>query len=150
MPITTPSTVDQPADNDNRVRGSRTAARAGWVLTSLVVLLLLIDGITHVLKIQPVLDSFRDLGFPASTAAGIGIIELVCLALHVVPRTSVLGALLLTAYLGGAVAAQVRIEAPLASTTLFPVYTAVLLWTGLCLRDNRARTLLPLRQPEQA
>jgi len=99
MPITTPSTVDQPADNDNRVRGSRTAARAGWVLTSLVVLFLLIDGITHVLKIQPVLDSFRDLGFPASTAAGIGIIELVCLALHVVPRTSVLGALLLTAYL---------------------------------------------------
>jgi len=57
---------------------------------------------------------------------------------------------LAAAALGGAVAAQVRIEAPLASTTLFPVYTAVLLWTGLCLRDNWVRTLLPLRQPEQA
>jgi hypothetical protein len=118
-----------------------------WLLTALVALFLTFDGLTHVLQVPAVRSSFRDLGYPAGSALGIGLLELGCLALYLVPRTAALGALLLTAYLGGAVAAQLRIEAPLLSTTLFPVYTAVLLWAGLALRDHRVRALLPRPHP---
>ena len=75
-----------------------------------------------------------------------GIIELVCIALYVIPRTSVFGAILLTGYLGGAIATQVRVDAPLFSTTLFPIYVALFLWGGLYFRDDRVRSLIPLRR----
>ena len=75
----------------------------------------------------------------------IGALELLCVALYLVPRTAVLGAMLLTAYLGGAVATHTRVASPLLTHTLFPVYVAVLLWTGLVLRESRLRELLPLR-----
>jgi hypothetical protein len=123
--------------------GSPTRTRGSWALTALVALFLAVDGVLHVLQVPAVEQSFRDLGYPAGSALGIGLLELGCLALYLVPRTAALGALLLTAYLGGAVAAQVRIQAPLLSTTLFPVYTAVLLWVALALRDRRVRALLP-------
>lgn len=126
---------------------ANTSARAGQVITALTAAFLLFDGIIHVLKIEPVVDSFRELGFPGDTAVGIGVLELICLALYLVPRTSVLGAILLTGYLGGAVAAQLRIEAPLFSTLLFPVYTGVFLWAGLYLRDAKVRELVPSRSP---
>ncbi|MGI8954304.1 MAG: DoxX family protein, partial [Nocardioidaceae bacterium] len=84
------------------------------------------------------------------SAVWIGVVELVCLALYLIPRTSVLGAILLTGYLGGAVAAQVRIEAPVFSTLLFPVYTGVLLWVGLYLRDADLRELVPLRRASRS
>jgi hypothetical protein len=113
-----------------------------WALTALVALFLAFDGVTHVLQVPAVQDSFRGLGYHVGSALGIGLLELGCLALYLMPRTAALGALLLTAYLGGAVAAQVRIQAPLLSTTLFPVYTAVLLWVALALRDRRVRALL--------
>jgi hypothetical protein len=71
---------------------------------------------------------------------------LLCVILYVIPRTSSLGAILLTGYLGGAVAVQVRIGAPLVSTTLFPIYIALLLWGGLYLRDERVRALIPVRR----
>ncbi len=125
---------------------SRTV-RAGQVLTGLVALFLLFDGVVHLARPPQVVDSFRALGFPVGTAVGIGVGELVALALYLVPRTAVLGAILLTAHLGGAVAAQVRVEAPLVSTTLFPVWFAVALWAALWLRDGRIRDLLPLRRP---
>lgn len=119
-----------------------TATRVGWVITGLITLFLFFDGVVHVLNVQQVKDSMADLGFPAGAAVGIGVLELVLLALYVVPRTAPLGAVLLTGYLGGAVAAQVRIEAPLLSTGLFPVYTGILLWLGLYLRDARVRDLV--------
>jgi hypothetical protein len=126
--------------------GSLTRTRVSWALTAFVALFLAFDGVTHVLRVSAVQDSMHDLGYPAGSALGIGLLELGCLALYLMPRTAPLGALLLTAYLGGAVAAQVRIQAPLLSTTLFPVYTAALLWAGLALRDRRVRALLPRPQ----
>ncbi len=129
------------------VSSSTWTLRAGYVISALTALFLLFDGVIHVLAVDPVVDSMRALGFPASAAVGIGVLELLCLTLYVVPRTSVLGAILLTGYLGGAVSAQLRIEAPLFSTLLFPVYTGVLLWLGLYLRDSQLRALVPLRRP---
>ena len=75
----------------------------------------------------------------------IGIIQLVCLVLYLVPRTSVLGAVLMTGYLGGAIATHVRVSSPLLTHTLFPIYVALLLWAGLCLREPRLRALVPFR-----
>ena len=127
--------------------GSRTRARVGLVLTALVVAFLLFDAVIHLLDVTPVKDAMAQLGFRPGAAAVIGLVELACLVLFVVPRTSVLGAILLTGYLGGAVAAQLRIEAPLFSTLLFPVYTGVLMWAGLWLRDADLRAPAPLRMP---
>jgi len=103
------------------------------------------DGTIHVLKIAPVVEAFGKLGYPLGVSAALGIVELICVALYLLPRTSVLGAVLLTGYLGGAIATQVRVGAPLFSTTLFPVYVALLLWGGLYLRDERVSSLIPLR-----
>lgn len=85
------------------------------------------------------------LGFPAGSSVIFGVLEAVCLTLYLYRRTAVLGAVLLTAYLGGALCAQLRIDAPLFSTLLFPVYVAVILWGGLWLRDAQVRALLPVR-----
>jgi hypothetical protein len=116
--------------------------RAGWALSALPVLFLGFDAVIKVLRIQPVVDSFQQLGYPVSLAATIGIIELCCLVLYVVPRTAALGAILLTGYLGGAIATHVRLLNPLFSHTLFPLYVAALVWGGLYLRDARVRALV--------
>src|SRR5581483_3905108 len=115
----------------------------GCILTTLPVLFLLFDGVTHIMQITPVVESFNQLGYPASLALGIGILELVCLVIYVIPSTSIIGAVLLTGYLGGAVASHLRLGDPLFSNVLFPVYIGALLWIGLYLRDNRLRALLP-------
>jgi hypothetical protein len=115
------------------------AVRAGQVISLVVTAFLLFDAVIHMLAIGPVVESFRELGFPAGQALPIGIVELACLALYAVPRTSVLGAVLLTGYLGGAVCAHFRAESPLFSTTLFPVYVGIAVWAGLYLRDARVR-----------
>jgi hypothetical protein len=86
------------------------------------------------------------LGYPESTARPLGAVLLACVALYVVPRTAVLGAVLLTAFLGGAIATHVRVEDPLFSHTLFPVYVAALLWGGALLRDPRFAALAPWRR----
>lgn len=119
-----------------------TAARAGQVVSLLVTAFLLFDAVIHMLALEPVVESFRDLGFPGWQALPIGIVELVCLALYAIPRTSVLGAVLLTGYLGGAVCAHFRAESPLLSTTLFPVYVGIAVWAGLYLRDPKVRALI--------
>jgi len=123
-------------------RGSRTA---GTVCTSVAALFLAFDTILKVLRLDAAVQGTTSLGYPADTVLLIGIIELVCLVLYLVPRTSVLGALLMTGYLGGAVATHVRISSPLLTHTLFPIYVALLLWGGLYLREPRLRALLPLR-----
>ncbi|MDQ3616085.1 MAG: DoxX family protein [Actinomycetota bacterium] len=104
------------------------------------------DTVIHVLNIQPVVDGARSLGFDPQLMPLIGILELVRLGLYVVPRTSVLGAIALTGYLGGAFCAQPRIQAPLFSTLLFPVYVGIAVWAGPCLRDPAVRRLLQPRQ----
>jgi len=89
------------------------------------------------------------LGYSATTIVPLGIVLLTCTVLYVIPRTSVLGAILLTGYLGGAVATHVRVGDPLFSHVLFPVYLGVMIWLGLYLRDNRLRALMPLRSPNR-
>ncbi len=119
--------------------------RTGRILSALPVLFLLFDSAIKLVVIQPVVDSFTQLGWPVHLSVPVGALELLCVALYLVPRTAVLGAMFLTAYLGGAVATHARVESPLLTHTLFPVYVAVLLWIGLLLRETRLRELLPLR-----
>jgi hypothetical protein len=121
---------------------STTRARVGQVITVLISAFLLFDVVIHLLAIEPVVESLQELGFPPGQAVAIGIVELGCLALYLVPRTSALGAVLLTGYLGGAVCAHLRVESPLLSTTLFPVYVGIAVWAGLYLRNVDVRAIL--------
>jgi hypothetical protein len=115
---------------------------AGRILSGVAVAFLLFDSIIKLIGITPVLDSFGRLGYPVHLTAGIGILELVCVAAYLARPVSVPGAVLLTGFLGGAVASHVRIGDPLFSHVLFPTYVGTLLWVGLFLRDDRLRTLL--------
>ena len=116
--------------------------RIGWVLTALPVLFLLFDVALKLANAAPVLETMPQLGYAPEIARSIGILELLCLLLYLAPRVQVLGAVVLTGYLGGAVATHVRVGNPLFSHVLFPVYIAALLWAGLYLRDARVRALL--------
>ncbi|MBO0702368.1 MAG: DoxX family protein [Candidatus Dormibacteraeota bacterium] len=126
-----------------RRRPVRIGKTVGWVLTVLVGLFMAFDVVEHASGIPAVVQSFHQLGFPLGVAVPLSIVEACCLVLYLVPRTKVLGAILLTGYLGGAVALKVRIEAPLLSDTLFPVYTATVMWLAVYLRDSRLRAVLP-------
>jgi len=119
---------------------------AGRIMTALSVLFLLMDGIMKLMKPQPVVKATVELGYPEGVIMGLGIVLLVCVILYVVPRTAVLGAILLTGYLGGAIATHVRVGNPLFSHVLFPVYLGALIWGGLFLRDQRLREFIPLRR----
>jgi len=119
---------------------------AGRIVSALVALFMLFDSIIKLIKIEPVVQSFAQLGYPDSLAGTIGIIELICTALYVIPRTSALGAVLLTGIMGGAIASHIRVGDPLFSHILFGVYLGGLAWLGLFLRDERVRTLIPVRR----
>ena len=130
-------------------QASPTSKRRLWtgrILSGFAVLFLIFDAIVKFTKIAPVVDSFAQLGYPIGLAPTIGSIALVCVVLYVIPRTSVLGAILLTGYLGGAIASQLRIGSPLFSHVLFPVYVAALIWGGLYLRDEQLSALIPVRR----
>ena len=127
---------------------SKAGARAGHVLSGLAAALLILDAIGKLLVVQPVIEGTVGLGYPVSVIFPLGVTLLTCVLLYLVPQTAVLGALLLTAYLGGAVATHVRVGNPLFTHTLFPTYVAALLWGGLMLRDRRLRAFLPFRRPE--
>jgi uncharacterized membrane protein YphA (DoxX/SURF4 family) len=114
---------------------------AGLVTSALPVLMLLFSGTMKLVKPTPVVEGFTKFGFPESVVLPLGIVELVCTVLYVIPRTSVLGAILLTGYLGGAIATHVRASEPF----VFQVILGVLVWLGLYLRDERLRALIPLR-----
>ena len=118
---------------------------AGYVLTGLVAAFLTFDTVMKLLQLAPAVQGTTELGYPAGTVVVIGAIELVCLVLYLMPRTSVLGALVLTGYLGGAIATHVRVGSPLPTHTLFPIYVALMVWGGLYLRESRLRELLPFR-----
>jgi hypothetical protein len=112
-------------------------------MSAIVVLFLLMDAGAKLAAVRQVLDAGEQIGFPGvSMARTLGAILLVCTALYVFPRTSVLGAILLTAYLGGAVATHVRLSSPLFTHVLFGVYVGVLMWGGLVLRQPALRKLL--------
>jgi DoxX-like protein len=116
----------------------------GRTLSALAVSFLLFDSTGKLLEVQPVIDGTLALGYPRDLVFTLGVILLAGVLAYLCPRTSVLGALLLTAYLGGAVASQVRVQAPLFTHILFPIYVAVFVWGGLLLRDARLRMFLPM------
>lgn len=118
---------------------------AGRILSGLVVLFLIPDGIIKFMKPAPVVDAFAHLGLPLSISVALGIILLLSTVLYAIPATSVLGAILLTGYLGGAVATHLRVGDPLFSHVLFPTYLGAVIWLGLYLREERLRALIPLR-----
>jgi hypothetical protein len=113
----------------------------GYIVSALPVLLLLFSAVLKLMKPAPVVEGFAQFGFPESLIFKLGIIELACTVVYLIPRTSILGAILITGYLGGATATNVRVGAPF----LGPVIAGVLVWGGLYLRDLRVRALIPLR-----
>ena len=123
----------------NNKKGSRIA---GWIISILVILFMLFDVFGKLTKPEAVVKGTMQLGYPESLITPIGIILLMCTILYSIPRTSLLGAVLLTGYFGGAVASNLRVENPLFSNTLFPVYFAILAWTGVYLRNASLRKLI--------
>jgi hypothetical protein len=125
--------------------GAKWMRWAGWGMSSLMVLFLLFDSIAKLALEQHVVEATTKIGYPVDVIRPLGLICLICTILYAIPRTAILGAILLTGYLGGAVASKVRIEDPLFSSVLFGVYFGILVWGGLYLRDERLRSLIPLR-----
>ena len=125
--------------------GSKLALWAGRACSVLVVAFLIFDSVGKLLEVQPVIDGTKQLGYPPDIVFSLGVTLLSCVVAYLIPRTSVLGAVLLTGYLGGAVATHVRVGNPLFTHVLFPTYVAALLWGGLMLRDARLRAFLPWR-----
>ena len=118
---------------------------AGIIVIALPALFLLMDAVGKLVKPPVVVEGTLELGYQDGVIVPLGILLLASTILYIIPKTSVLGAILLTGYLGGAVATHVRIVNPLFTHQLFPVYLGVLIWLGLWLRDPRVRNLLPLR-----
>ena len=139
------SASDRIAVPDERMAHARTRI-TGIVCTSIAALFLSFDTVLKVLMLGPAVEGTTSLGYPAGTVLWIGAIEMVCLILYLVPGTAVLGAVLMTGYLGGAVATHVRISSPLLTHTLFPLYVALFVWGGLYLREPRLRALAPIRR----
>jgi len=135
--IATPATVTTTAKAKTPV-----ATKIGRGLSALAVAFLLMDATMHLMNPDFVAQAFQQAGFPAYQAVLIGVLELGCLVLYVIPKTAVMGAIVQTAYLGGAFCSNLRIEAPLFSTLLFPVYVAIVVWAGLYLRNAAVRAAL--------
>lgn len=123
---------------------SKTALWAGRIIIALFGLFLLFDGVMKLVKPAVVVEGTRQVGFPESSILGMGIVLTISSILYLIPRTSILGAILLTGYLGGAVAAHVRLGEG-AFPVLFPVVFGILIWLGLYLCDVRLRALVPLK-----
>jgi hypothetical protein len=121
-------------------------ARTGRVLSGLAAAFLAFDSVGKLLQLKPVMQGTAQLGYSTEAVFPLGIVLLACVVIYLVPRTAVLGALLLTGYLGGAVATHVRVGNPLFTHVLTPTYFAALIWGGLMLRDARVRALAPWRR----
>lgn len=118
---------------------------AGRAITALAVLFLLFDGGIKLLQLPVAMDATVQIGYPRGSVFTIGLLLFACLVVYLIPRTAIVGAVLLTGYLGGAVATQFRVGNPLVTHVLFPTYIAALLWGGLYLRDSRVRAMLSAR-----
>ena len=122
--------------------GTAMSVRIGWIITGIVALFLWMDAAMKLLRLDVVIDTMAQLGWPASSVVPLGTILLVVSCLYVIPRTSLLGAILLTGYLGGAIATHLRIDSPLLTHTFFGVYVGGLTWLGLFLRSSDFRRAL--------
>jgi hypothetical protein len=131
-------TVDQTAPISSK------AIWAGRLMSGLVILFLLLDGAMKLIPLDVVIKASEPLGIPGDLARTLGVLTLVCTILYAFPKTAVLGAILLTGYLGGAIATHLRVGDPLFSHVLFGAYLGVMVWGGLYLRDGRLRALIPL------
>jgi len=141
---TLPATLNDQASR--RTSESRTATWTGRILSGLGVVFMVFDGAAKVLDlIPPEAKAANSLGWPDHALPTVGAIALLCTVLYVIPRTALIGAIVLTGYFGGAVASHVRVDSPLFSHTLFPIYIAALFWVGLYLRDRRVRALFAKR-----
>ena len=127
------------------VTASKGMLWSGWVMSALPALFLLVDGFMKLVKPAIVVETTVQLGYPESVILSLGVVLLACTLLYLIPRTSVLGAILLTGYLGGAVATHVRAQDGI-FPVLFPVILGALLWGGLVLRDGQLRAFLPWRR----
>ena len=127
---------------------SKPALWTGRVLSGLVTLFLLLDGGMKLVPLSIVTETMDKIGYGSSgsLARSLGAITLVCTILYAIPPTSILGAILLTGYLGGAMASHLRIGSPLFSHTLFGLYLGLMVWGGLWLRDRSLRPLIPFRR----
>jgi hypothetical protein len=123
-------------------RRTRRRVWTGRVLSGIAVAFLTMDASLKVFGLIPENDASNALGFPRHHLFTLGVIQVVCLAVYLYPRTALVGAVLWTGYLGGAIATHLRVDNPLLSHTLFPIYVAALLWGGLWLRDLRTRALV--------
>lgn len=123
---------------------SKASIWTGRVISGLVVAFLVFDGVTKVLRVAQVVQASQRLHLSIAQTVGIGVVLLVCTAIYLMPRTAILGAILLTGYLGGATAIQLQAQSP-AFENAFPVIFGVLVWAGLVLRDAQIRGLIPLR-----
>jgi DoxX-like family len=119
---------------------------AGRILVALSALFLIFDAAAHWMMPSPVVEALNRLGYPLALSPTLAIIEVICLVVYLIPRTAILGAILLTGYLGGAVATHLRVRDPLFDT-IFPILFGVLVWAGLYLRDQRLRALVPFTRP---
>ena len=122
---------------------SAVALWSGRILTAIASIFLLVDAMGKIMKVQQVVEGTQNLGYPESIVQGLGILLLACTAVYLFPRTTVVGAVLLTGYLGGAVATHVRVSSPWLTHVLFPVYLAAFIWGGLLLRLPRVASVIP-------
>ncbi len=120
----------------------------GKIMSGIAILFLMFDSITKLLKTPQVVEGTVKLGYPISEIPVIGLILLILTIFYIIPRTSIFAAILITGYLGGAVASGLRIMSPLFSNTLFPIYFAVILWGGLYLRDDLIKQFIPFRRKD--
>jgi hypothetical protein len=128
------------------MNGAGRSALVGRALSALAVLFLGFDAAIKLVQLPVVGETLAELGYPSELGLTIGIVELVCLVLYAVPRTALLGAILLTAVFGGGIASHIRIASPLFTHILFGVYLGLFVWGGLYLRSARLRQLIPLQR----
>lgn len=145
LPMQNASTSLRDSENASRTSPSRGRLWTGRVLSGLAVAFLTLDTVVKLIQHPSAVEGSAALGFPPYAVTVLGWLEALCLVLYLVPRTAVLGAVLWTGYLGGAIATHLRLDNPLFTHLLFPTYVAALLWGGLSLRDSRILPLLVAR-----
>jgi hypothetical protein len=129
----------------NTASHSKAMVWTGYALSGFAVLFLIFDAVIKVIQAAPAVESNVQLGYPAEYIVMLGLVELICIAAYIFPRTAVLGAILLTGWFGGAMATHVRAGSP-AFSVIFPIIIGLMVWGGLYLRDARLRAIVPFRK----
>jgi hypothetical protein len=146
MPTLQAGVATIPTSPQNAGSRSKTMLWVGRSLSGLTVLFMLFDGLSKLAMEHHVVEATTTIGYSVAVIRPLGLVLIACTILYVIPRTAIFGAILLTGYLGGAVASKVRIDDPIFSSILFGVYFGLLAWGGLYLRDERLRALIPFRR----